>query len=739
MVTGPVNYNFHRYKKLTIMRTFTIKFFPRKHLTWLTISALTLLFTTESKAQVRNYNLVYSDNIQGGTVMYGNTLMAIIDTGSVNLTKMNGNSVNGNSLYGNDNENMQYVDIDGATGNGSVTRNSSSSDLVLPAGANTIKLARLYWGGRIKNSDFDLTAAVNKSIKIRKGNASAYSDVVSLGIDKATISTGYTQYQAYADITAFVTNNGAGPYSVGNAPLSTGAISGGGNHGGWCIVVVYENSTLNYNSVRIYDGFQQVYNGANPFTTTVTLTGLNVPSGTLAADDAKMGVLAWEGDANLSKDYLKINTNLFSNATNQADNPWNGTITDNGVHVTTKNPNYTNQMGIDIDQFDVGTGYGILPNANSVKLEFGTEADQYFPGLFTFSIKMKDPTITLDKTVVDANNNRIGERNEVLTYSLKGSNNGEGNANSIVISDTLPNTVTYVPNSLKVISAPGLNPGVLTDAAGDDAAEYIVNGSIKTVRFRIGTGATATVGGSLASNENYDVEFKVTVNDPGFNKAVPSILNIARINATSDAGVDFVDDGTAIMNPDNGPLPITLVLFTAAIQQNGTVKLDWKTTMEINCSKYKIERSTDGKVFSEVASVNGNGTTAILHSYSAIDDVSSLSGPIIYYRLQQMDIDRRGSYSKVVSVRVKQLEKALVISPNPFNSYLNINMNWNKTEMITARIISVQGKEILIKRIQVNKGANYIKIDELSNLPAGNYFIQFISPNEKFSEKISKQ
>ena len=179
-----------------------------------------------------------------------------------------------------------------------------------------------------------------------------------------------------------------------------------------------------------------------------------------------MGVLAWEGDANLNKDYLKINSNLFSNATNHADNPWNGTITNNGVHVTTKNPNYTNQMGIDIDQFDVGTGYGISPNSNSVALDFGTEADQYFPGAFTFTIKMKDPTITLDKTVSDANNDHLAEANEVLTYTLKGQNSGVGNANSIVITDTLPSTVTYVPNSLNVISSPGVTSGIQTDAAG---------------------------------------------------------------------------------------------------------------------------------------------------------------------------------------------------------------------------------------------------------------------------------
>ncbi|MEO8569380.1 MAG: T9SS type A sorting domain-containing protein [Ginsengibacter sp.] len=722
------------------MRVFTLRFLSRKQMSRVfTICSAFLITSATSQGQVRSYNLVYSDNLQGGTAMFGNTLMQIINSGSVNLTKMNGNSANGNSTYGNDNENMQYVDIDGTTGNGSVTRNSSSSDLVLPAGTNVIKLARLYWGGRLKNSDFDLSVDSNKTIKIRKGTTSAYSNVTSLGIDKVTPSTGYTQYQAYADITALVKNNGAGTYEVGNAPLSTGSISGGGNHGGWCIVVVYENSALNYNSVRIYDGFEQVYNGSSAFTTTVNLTGLNVPSGTLAAGDAKMGVLAWEGDANLNKDYLKINTHLFSNATNASDNPWNGTITDNGVHVASKNPNYTNQMGIDIDQFDVGTGYGILPNANSVKLEFGTEADQYFPGLFTFSIKMKDPSVTLDKTVTDANNNHLGEKNEVLTYSLKGSNTGVGNANYIIISDTLPNTVTYVPNSLKVMSCPGMPAGSITDVSGDDGGEYIVNGSIKTVRFRIGTGCSASSGGTLAENESYDLQFQVTVNDPGVNKPIPSILNIARISAKSDADVDFVDDGTAIINPDNGPLPITLVSFSATLLQSGSVKLDWKTSMEINCSKYKIERSFDGNMFSEVASVNGSGTTSIMHNYSALDNVSSSAGAIIYYRLKQIDVDGKGSYSKVVSIKTKQSDKNLVISPNPFKSYLNVNMNWSKAEVITARVINIQGKEVVTKSIQMNKGLNYIKLDELTNLPSGNYFIQFISSEERFTEKITKQ
>jgi uncharacterized repeat protein (TIGR01451 family) len=671
--------------------------------------------------------------------MFGNTLLQIVDNGKVNTGKMNDNSSNGNSTYGNDNQNMQYVDIDGNSGYGSATRNSSSSDLVLPSGTNTIKLARLYWGGRVADADFDLTKDTNKKIKIRKGTTNAYSDVSALGIDKIVISSGYTEYQAYSDITSLVQSNGAGTYEVGNVPLSTGSISGGGNNGGWCIVVVFENNNISYNSIRLYDGFQEVYNGGSPTISTVTLTGLDVPSGALSSTDATMGVVSWEGDANLNGDFLTINGNTFSNATNPANNPWNGTITNNGIHVTTKNPNFTNQMGIDIDMFNVGTGYGILPNATNATLKFGTEADKYYPGVFTFSIKMKDPTITLDKNVSDANNNHLAENGEVLTYTLQGSNNGPGNANNIIVADTLPNTVTYIPGTLKVISSPGIAAGIQTDNSGDDAAEYKINGSVKSVIFRLGTGANATQGGTLAANETYQVQFQVKVNDPGAGKNVPSIMNIARVTSQSDAGVRFVDDGTAIINPEAGPLPVTLESFSASLLPNNQAKIDWSTSMEINCSSFIIQRSYDGNIFSDVLTVSGSGTTNLFHSYSATDNIYSFTGSVVYYRLKQIDIDGKANYSKIISIKIKSFSQSLKVSPNPFTDYLNVMVQWNQSETASAKIFSADSKEVFSKIFQMNKGSNYLRLDGLSSLPSGTYILQLLSSsNNKMIQKVSK-
>lgn len=702
---------------------------------------LFLLMTSAlgATAQFRNYQKVYSDNIKGGATIFGNTLTHIVNSnGNADTAKMNNNRANGNSTYGNDNSNIRYVDVDGSTGDGSGTRNSSSADLSLPAGTNTIKLARLYWGARVKKSDFDISQSANQKIKIRFGNAGAYTEFTAAQLDKNTTGTGnnaISQYQAYADVTSFIQANGTGTYSAGNVAASVGSVSSGGNYAGWCIVVVYENLNINYNSVRVYDGFQQVYSGGSSLISSVTLTGLNVPSGALYDRDAKMGAMVWEGDANLKLDYLKINGTNFQNGLNAIDNPWNGTITDTGVHVTTKSPNYTNQMGIDIDQFFVGAGYGIQPGDTTVQLEFGTEADQYFPGLFTFVIKTKDPTVTLDKFVTDANFNNVAEANEVLTYKLAGKNMGIGNANYCVVTDTLPSSVTYVPGTLKVLNCAGFSGNTaLTDIAGDDQAD-VTNGNV--IVFRIGNGATATQGGILAPGDEFEVELKVTVNPAVANSNIPPIINVARIEGFSDANEKSSDDGTAILEPLSDPLPVTLKSFTAVLLGNNMIKLDWATLQEINCDRYEIERSLDGRTFTKTGAVAGHGFTSLDMYYTFNDDITRINTNTIYYRLRQVDIDGHSSFSKVVSVRLKKTTD-FTVSPNPFNSYVNINIDWKSNETTTMRVFSMTGKQVFTKSVKMNKGINYVQVNELSTLTPGNYIIQFNSNEGQIIKQVTK-
>ena len=511
------------------------------------------LLSTSSQAQFRKLGIVYSENMKGGTTMFGNTLMFYSNPdGSVNTVAMNGNSVNGNSLYDNGNfgkTSMQYVDIDGNTGEGAGTRNSSSADLVLPGGTNTIKLARLYWGGRALKSQFNMADPLNQKIKIRNGTTGAYQELSAAQIDKSVLETGlsteYSRYQAFVDITTLVQQEGAGTYTVGNGAFSTGTGGDYGNYGAWSMVVVYENPLLNFNSIRVIDGFQEVFDNNAAIVNPITITGLNIPPGGITAEEAQIGLVAWEGDARFNGDFFKVNNNILSNALNQPNNFWNGTETINGVHVTTKNPDYTDQMGIDIDHFYIGTGYGILPKDNNLSLQYGTTQDQYFSCLITVAIKMKESDVKITKTVTDANNNQIAETGETLTYKIKGKNYGVGNTNSVVLTDSLPSTMIFVSNSLKVNYCPGIAAGIKTDAGGDDIADY--NEPTKTIQFRLGNGASNLAGGSLAPLDSFEVEFKVTFN-PVANGVAPPVINVARVTAITDALDSLIDDATVTIN-----------------------------------------------------------------------------------------------------------------------------------------------------------------------------------------------
>lgn len=712
--------------------------------------AIIAFASVASKAQnaIRPFTQIYSENIKGGTTMFGNGILHIVENNNVNTTKMNqsGNANNGVgglgfSQYGNDNSNMQYIDID----NSSSTVNSSSAQLVLPSGTNTIRFARLYWGGKINTSVVTAAPDTLRKIRIRKGTSGTYLSATAptINVDQFAISTTETAYQSFVDITSFVNTNGGGTYTVANLPVTPGNSSNGGKYGGWCIVVAYENQTQPYNSIRLYDGFAQVYDNGNTSYLTIALNGLNVPSTPLLPDEAVMGTMAWEGDANLGAsannpegDFIKVNGVTVSNTMNPAVNFWNGSITNNGSTVSTRNPAYSNQMGIDIDMVNVGTGYNIAPNATSVTVQFGTEADMYFPSIFTFSVRVKDPTVTLTKTVADANNNGYVDSNEELTYTLSGSNQGSGSAYNTYIIDTLPANVTFVPGSLEIINAAGVTAGFKTDDQDADVA-YIGTANNRTfVRFNIGIGATGNAGGELpfgAAGE-YAVRFKVRA------EAIPgTIINTARIYGNSVVSDLFTDDGTAVIGESGGPTPVKFSSFTASLLSSRFALLKWVTQNEINNDFFEIERSEDGIHFISRGKVNGNGSTSLAHSYE-FTDVLNTNVSVIYYRLRIFDTDGKYTFSKVIAVRVSgsmNVEK-MNVYPNPFINNIKIALNSNADVNATIRILSLDGREINRRSMELQKGDNIIVIGNIGHLPNGNYLLEVNNGSEKIIKKIVK-
>lgn len=631
------------------------------------------------------------------------------------------------------------------------TFNSSSADLVLPAGTNTIKFARLYWGGRI-TSGMGGSGNVNlRTAKIRKGStAGIYADVLApvTQVDKTLISsTTDSAYQTYVDITDFVSEQGAGTYTIANVTAATGAVSGGGNYAGWTIVVVYENAAVAYNSVRVYDGFIQVYNGGSATTQSITLTGLNVPSTTLTSSEAYMSTMAWEGDAilgasaaNPNGDYIKINGKAVSNAVNPVVNFWNGTISKNGSHVTSKNPNFKNQMSIDIDEQEVGDPiYGIAANATQVNIEFGTEADQYFPSLFAFTIRAKDPDIIINKSVSDGTA-PYGtlQPNEVLTYTLSGSNVGLADALNCVVTDTIPSNVSYIPGSLFVVNAPGIPANsVQSDNQGDDYAFKATNAGKDYVKFYIGNTATPTSGGTLAAGETYTLRFKALT--PADYNQLSTVTNTARITGQNSFGTQLIDDGTATIAL-GAPTPVKMTSFTVKKENNNGV-LRWVTSSELQNSHYEIERSFDAVSFTKMGEVAGKGTTTLTTSYSYPDALTNVVSKIVYYRLRIVDLDGKSTYTQILPLR---LDGSVILSsvkayPNPFTSNIKLQVQSTTEESSTIRLISMNGQEAVKRVVTLMPGDNIVIIKDLDSVVPGVYILELRKGDDVFTQKILKQ
>lgn len=695
-------------------------------------------------------------NMPSGTLVYGTNPSGnrnytdgdfVIDIPSSSFA--NGNNQIAVALYqGTSNTVDFYFDMKLDANTPNATFNSSSADLIMPSGTNTVKFARLYWGGRIDGGTGGSGNINLRTVKIRKGTSGSYTNITApvSQVDKGLITGSDSAYQSYIDVTAFVNSNGAGTYTVADITVATGSTGGGGNYGGWAMVVVFENATTTYSSVRVYDGFIQVFSGGSPTSQSILLTGLNAPGSPVLASDAYMSTVAWEGDANLAAsgsnpngDYIKVNGNVVSNNVNPGTNFWNGTISKNGAHVSTKNPNFLNQMGIDIDEQEVGTGYGIPLNATQVSIEFGTEADQYFPSVFAFTIKAKDPEVILNKSVSDAIAPfGVIQLNEELTYTLSGSNIGSAAALKCTVVDTLPVNVVYVPNSLIVVNSPGFaNNSAQTDTQDGDFAFKATSGSNTYVKFYIGTGATSTSGGVLQPGESYTLRFKVTT--PAILQMLSTVTNTARITGENAFGDQFVDDGTATIAA-GGVMPVKMTSFTVKKESNNAV-LRWATATETDNDHFEIERSFDGLNFSKVGTVNGNGTTTTSRSYTYADPLANINAKILYYRLRIVDIDGKLSFSQVVALR---LDGSLTMSnftvyPNPFTSNIKLQVNSAKQENSSIRFINMNGQEVLKRNVTLMPGDNIVVVKDLETVAPGMYVMELRTADGAITQRIVKQ
>lgn len=181
-------------------------------------------------------------------------------------------------------------------------------------------------------------------------------------------------------------------------------------------------------------------------------------------------------------------------------------------------------------------------------------------------------------------------------------------------------------------------------------------------------------------------------------------------------------------------LPLTLLEFTGRLVNNDAI-LNWKTTGELQTQSFDIERSLDGVNYSFAGSIR-TANTAGEHAYTFTDRNINYAGATkLYYRLKQIDIDGRYSYSRIVILSVAQRGPAVLLYPNPVINELGITVALNRSDKLQTRVYDNSGKTLMQQQWQIAAGSTSLSLD-VSKLSKGIYFVELkgegISEVKKF-------
>jgi len=330
-------------------------------------------------------------DVKGDFALIGNT--------NLSLENYDDNLMNDNQLL--------YVDVD----NDPNTINSSSATLVFSAengsdaSCTKVLFAGLYWSGRGPiEDDFYVSDSNGNSKKLSRkqakligpnGNQQLFTakneDIrYTYGLD---LPNDLGLFVGYVEVTDFVQANGQGAYTVADLGVSEGTDY---HYGGWSMVVVYENPSMNNRSITVFDGYAFV-RGSVMADYTIPVSGFaTVDSGPVKM---KLGVAAGEGDVAAVGDYLEIEQGInsgnfvrLSHAGNNESNFFNSSISTGG---NPRNPELKNNTGMDISVFDIPNGGNlILENGQtSTRFRYGTDGDAYVIYSLVTAVETSEPVL----------------------------------------------------------------------------------------------------------------------------------------------------------------------------------------------------------------------------------------------------------------------------------------------------------------------------------------------------------
>ncbi len=336
-----------------------------------------------------------------------------------------------------------------------------------------------------------------KSISFKGPGASGYTTINTSSTIRFPEASNSGIFVGYQEVTDYVKTHGPGAYTVADIALIEGNNGNQdysqhpGYSGGWALIVIYENQLMKSRAVTLFDGYAYVNGqlaGGGEYGN-INISGFTtVGSGSV---NMKLGVMAAEGDRNLSGDYLAVqklaqDASIYdsthyltlNHSSNTTSNFFNSSIFPVPTGGTTNsNPNLVNNTGVDFSMFTIPNGSNsvIGNNQTSTTFRFGSSSDVFT--IFGFAMSV-DAYIPEPKGLSSVNSiNGVSGLSvlnalpgQSISYSLNITNEGTEATNNTIITIPVPATAIFhtgtitsnLQNGATQVSAPIYNSGTNT-------------------------------------------------------------------------------------------------------------------------------------------------------------------------------------------------------------------------------------------------------------------------------------
>ena len=267
-------------------------------------------------------------------------------------------------------------------------------------------------------------------------------------------------------------------------------------------------------------------------------------------------------------------------------------------------------------------------------------------------------------------------------------------------------TLSWRPKSK--VSHPG-SPTPIADLDSLVVTHYLQDLANTGFKWRLESNDLTSMAKNIGANANYGV---VTTNmsfSPRWTGSTRPYFTLGTRNGFND-------------------LPLTLLDFTAVAVKK-SVALNWITREEKNVIRYEIEKSSDGRNFTWLATENSLNSQS-LHSYRSTDN-----NPVDgwnYYRLKVTDQQNKISYSSVVRAWIGK-NNEITVYPNPAQKEIKINLPFQSS---TTEISIVNSGGQVVRQVRCNQLSLTINIETLNS---GLYFIYLRNNQQAIVQRFIKE